>query len=370
MKKKNILIVTSALHIGGAERVIANLAKHLDRDRFNVSVCHLLDRGVIGDEIQQFGIPVIGVRRHESRIRRYLSFLGLRKVIRSGNIHLLHSHTTYSLADSCLCRMTLPNVKTVHTFHRGNYPSYDRRYMLMERIFSRVCDRLVAVGVEQAKALRAVYNLRQESIITILNGVESTPMTGDPEWTARLKADGRLVIGSISTLIDQKGIVFLIETAHLLRKKGVNALFLVVGEGPLRPQLEEKCRQFGLTESIIFTGWIPQAANRMMPLFDIFFQPSLWEAMSMVVLEAMTAGRPVVVTDVGDNRHVVEHGKTGLVVPPKDIEQMASALQALINSKEQREEFGLAGRARFEKEYTAKMMARKYEAVYTQTLGN
>lgn len=369
-KRKNILIVTSALHIGGAERVVANLAKYLDRDRFNVAVCHLLDRGVIGDELQQLGIQVVGVRRHKSRIRRYFSFLDLRKVVRKHKIHLLHSHTTYSLADSCLCRLTLPGVKTVHTFHRGNYPNYNRRYMLMEKIFSRVCDQLVAVGVEQAKAIRAAYNLPQESMLTILNGVENTQTISDPEWTARLKEDGRLVIGSISTLIDQKGITYLIETAQMLLKNGMNPLFVVVGEGELRPQLEEKCRQLGLEESVIFTGWIPQAASRMMPLFDIFFQSSLWEAMSMVVLEAMAAGKPVVVTDVGDNRHVVVHGQTGLVVPPKNVGQMASALQILINSKEQRDQFGKAGRARFEKEYTAKMMAQKYEEVYTQVLGN
>lgn len=365
---KNILIVTSALEIGGAERVIANLVRNIDRNRFNVTICHLNQRGVIGDELLQSGYRLIGIRRHEDPIRRYLSFLGLREIVRDNHIHLLHSHTTYSLVDASLCRLTMPGIRTVHTFHRGNYPNHRRRYMLMERAFSRTCDRLVAVGIEQEKKIRSVFNPGPERICTILNGVEDVDLTGDAEMAARLRADGRLVIGSISTLIEQKGIAFLLDTAAELKRRGENPLFVVVGQGELRPQLEEKCRRLGLADSVIFTGWVSQAAARMLPLFDVFFQPSLWEAMSMVVLEAMAAKKPVVVTDVGDNRHVVENGKNGFVVSSMNVEEMANALQALMNSPELRQQFARAGRSRFEAHYTAGLMARKYEDVYSGLL--
>lgn len=367
---KNILIVASALEIGGAERVIANLIRHIDPSRFNVSVCHLMQRGQIGDELMRSGYRVLGVQRHEDPIRKYLSFLSLRDVIRKNDIHLLHSHTTYSLIDSSLSRMTMPGLRTVHTFHRGNYPNDNRRYMLMERLFSRACDQLVAVGMEQERKIRSVLKLKQDKIRTILNGVEDVPLLGDAEWATRLRKDGRVVIGSISTLIEQKGITYLLDTAAELRKRGQNPLFVVVGEGMLRPQLEEKCRELGLTDSVIFAGWIPQAAARMLPLFDVFFQSSLWEAMSMVVLEAMAAAKPVVVTDVGDNRHVVEHGKNGFVVPSREVDKMADALQDLIGSVERRRKCGQSARARFVERYTAPQMARNYEAIYQEQLGD
>ena len=366
---KNILIVVSSLHIGGAERVVANLIKNISRDRFNVTICYLKERGVIGDELLQGGFRVVGIQRHEGPIRRYLTFLGLRKVVRENDIHLLHSHTTYSLADSCMCSLSMRGLRTVHTFHRGNYPTHNPRYILMARVFSRFCDRLIAVGVEQAKVVRSVLYLGKDRVQTILNGVEDVDLAGDPEWATRLRADGRLVIGSISTLIEQKGITFLLDTAAELKRRGENPLFIVVGEGELRPALEEKCRQLGLTDSVIFTGWVSQAATRMLPIIDIFFQTSLWEAMSMVVLEAMAAAKPVVVTEVGDNRHVVEDGKNGFVVPAKDVTHMADALQALIRSAERRQQFGRAGRIRFEQNYSARLMARKYEDVYAELLG-
>jgi len=367
---KNILIVVSSLHIGGAERVVANLVRHIDRDRYNVTICYLKERGVIGDELLQSGFRVLGIRRYEDPIRRYLTFLGLRKVVRENNIQLLHSHTTYSLSDSSMCRLTMRGIRTVHTFHRGNYPNHKRRYILMARVFSRVCDRLIAVGIEQEKIIRSVLYLKPGRIRTILNGVEDIDQAGDAEWATRLRADGRLVIGSISTLIEQKGITFLLDAAAELKRRGENPLFVVVGEGELRPQLEEKCRRLGLTDCVIFTGWVSQAAARMLPLIDIFFQPSLWEAMSMVVLEAMAAKKPVVVTDVGDNRHVVEHGKNGFVVQPMNVADMADALQDLMGSAERRQQFGYYGRTKYEEQYTARLMARKYEDVYLELLGS
>lgn len=365
---KNILIVTSSLEIGGAERVIANLAKYIDPDRFKVSICHLKERGVIGDELQALGFRVLGIRHYHDPVRRYLSFLGLREVVQRNHIDLLHSHTTQSLVDAGLCRLSAPGLRTVHTFHRGNYPHHKPRYLFMERVFSRICDRLVAVGIEQANKIRAVFKLSPTRVHTILNGVEEIDPIGDPDWAARFRIDGRLLIGSISTLIEQKGISFLLDTAAELKRRGENPLFVVVGEGELRAELEAKCRELGLSESVLFTGWVAQAAARMLPLIDIFFQPSLWEAMSMVVLEAMAASKPVVVADVGDNRHVVDHCQNGFVVPSRDVYKMADALQDLIRSKDKRERFGRAGRIKFEEHYTARLMAQKYEEVYTQLL--
>jgi len=366
--KKNILLVTSSLHIGGAERVIANLAKYLDKDRFRVMVCHLLEKGVIGEELEKQGVPIIGVRRHDDPVRRYLSFLELRKIVKEYHINLLHSHTTYSLCDSSLCRITIPGIRTVHTFHRGNYPNHDKRYMRMEKFFSRFSDQLVAVGIEQGRKIADTFRFPGARLRTILNGVEDKPAEVDPVWAERLKNDGRLVIGSISTLIEQKGITHLLDAARDVLRAGAHPLFVIIGEGHLRPQLEAQCRSLGLEDSVLFTGWIPNAASRVMPLFDVFVQSSLWEAMSMVVLEAMAASRPVVVTDAGDNRHVVESGRSGLVVAPGDSRRLAEALLSLISSTEERARLGSAARARFELHYTARKMAEKHEDLYSRLL--
>lgn len=364
------MVLASTLHIGGAERVMANLAKYIDRSRFRVLVCHLKERGVVGDEIERGGTDIVGVPSAARGIQRYLSYRRLARVVREYDIELIHSHTTYSLVDGALCTLLATrNVRLVHTFHFGNYPHYPVHYRLMEGMASRATDQLVAVGQEQANVIAKMYRLKRDRLNIVVNGVDSLSARPDPEWRARLAQRGAVVIGTICTFIEQKGLPDLLRVAAQLKAAGVRAVFVVVGDGHLRPQIQRECEALGLSDYVYLTGWKNEAGVTMMPLFDVFFQPSLWEAMSMVVLEAMAAGKPVVATDVGDNRHVVRNGETGYIVPVSDIDAMTNALQQLVQSEERRKAFGEAGRRRYQQQYTVQSMVRRYEQIYSESLG-
>lgn len=366
---KKVLLLTSSLVGGGAERVIANLAEHLDPGRFSVTVAHLKERGGVGDELLARGFDVVGIPRLTSRPGRYLSFTALRRVARDRGVHLIHSHTTYSLVDAVLCRrLTSSGLRVVHTFHFGNYPNLPRRYREMERIASRGADHLVAVGQEQAGALRSLYGIPDRRLTIILNGVTCSAPRPDPEWAARLERADRIVIGTTATLIEQKGLDYLLQVADLLRCRGVPCVFVVTGDGPLRTVLEAQCRAMGLDDVVLFAGWKQSAGVTMTPLYDVLFQPSRWEAMSVVVLEAMGAGKPVVAADVGDNRHVVRDGVTGYIVPVGDIGAMAERLAILAASKDLRRSFGTAGRRDYESRFTARAMVQGYERLYDHVL--
>lgn len=366
--KKNILIVGSVLSGGGAERVIANIAKHIDQTKYNLTICHLKKIGEIGQELTNGGFRVVGVVPSTGSLGRYFSFLQLRRIVTQNKIDLIHSHDTHALVDTALVRSTLPSVKMVHTFHFGNYPYGVKRYMFLERVFSHLASRLVAVGIEQCKALRKAYRIRADRIVIVQNGVELSGAKPDMEWRERLAKSGRPVIGAMSTFIEQKGLTYLLDTAQRMKQQGTEAVFVIVGDGPLRNELEEKCRRLELADRVFFAGWKQNAAATMLPLFDVFFQTSLWEAMSLAVLEAMAAGRPVVATDVGDNRHVIVNGENGEVVPAKDVEAMTAALTSLVNSDEQRVRYGEAGKNRYSKLYAARTMALRYEELYSDVL--
>jgi len=368
-KKKNILLVGSVLSGGGAERVIANIAKHLDPDRFGITICHLKEIGEIGQELKGAGFHVVGLTRSGGGLSKYFSFLQLRRIAIDNQIDLIHSHDTHALVDTALVRLTLPGIKMVHTFHFGNYPYEVKRYMQLERAFGRLANRLVAVGYEQCKALRDAYRIPARRITVLQNGIEWTGSRPDPEWQQRLSQAKVPVVGAISTFIEQKGITYLLDAIHLMQQRGVEALFVLVGSGPMREALEKKCRQLGIADRVCFAGWMRNAANTMLPLFDIFVQSSLWEAMSLAVLEGMAAGRPVVATDVGDNRHVIVDGETGYVVPARDVETMAKALTSLVDSDALRRQFGEAGRNRYNARYHARIMAARYEELYADVLG-
>jgi glycosyltransferase involved in cell wall biosynthesis len=367
-RKYNLLIVASALHIGGTEAVIQNLSQYLDRRLFNVSVCHLKDRGDIGDDMYRAGMDIVGIPKSKILKVDYFTFLKLLKVIRSKKTDIVHSHTPNGLTDSALCKLLIPRLRLVHTFHFGNYPHEQKRRMLLERVFGRVADQLVAVGDCQKQAIEAVYGLGPTAMMKIWNGVTVSKDVEDFDLRPTIGPDNRIVIGTICTLYEQKGVTFLLDVAARLKNQGEKVAFVVAGEGPLRKELEKKILLLGLTDTVYLIGWVKDAAARLLPRFDIFFQPSLWEAMSVVILEAMEAGKPIVATRVGENPKVIEHDRDGLLVDPRDVAQMAAALQRLLHEPPTRVRLGLEANKKFKRTFTADRMTRDYEQLYLNVL--
>lgn len=358
--KRSVLILASHLFIGGAETVIANLGCRLDRSRFRVRICCLKEMGNIGNDLLSRGIDVFTLSNQSSQAKKYFSFLMVRKIVKELKIDILHSHTTDTLIDASLCKTTMPRVKVVHTFHFGNYPHYRKRYLMLEKLFCRVPDRLVAVGLEQREKISSTFNVSKRNIDVIWNGV--APPRVDSR--RRMADDGCVRIGTVATLIEQKGLHSLIEVARKMKRRGKRAKFLIAGEGRLRTDLEGKVRQLGLSDSVTFLGWVDNANSTFIPYIDIFFLPSLWEAMSMVVIEAMVAGKPVVVTDVGDNRHLIDEGWTGFLAAPGDVDRLAALIETLIDNPVLRSDVGWRAGKRAKELCSVESMIRQYESLY------
>ncbi len=367
--KKNILLVIWSISGAGAELVVANLCRHLDPDRFNVSCCHLQARGERGEELAAQGYDIVGLPGYDPHRPDYLSFLKLRQVVRAKKIDLIHSHNVQPLIDASLCRLTLPRVKMVHTFHFGNYPHLPPRYLFMEKLLCRVPSQLVAVGHRQARQIQHTFHLPAHRVQTIYNGVVPLSGNGDAAAIARYLKPDRVVIGALSTFIKQKGIDDLLAAAARLKQTRDDFLIVLVGDGPLRAELMAQSRAMGLDGTVVFPGWIKDAAGRVLPLCDIFLQTSLWEAMSMVVLEAMCAGLPIVATDVGENKAIVTAADAGFIVPPKDVEAMTGHLGKLIDDKILRQRLGQNAKRAFDAHYGVETMARQYEQLYLKVLG-
>jgi glycosyltransferase involved in cell wall biosynthesis len=367
-RRVNVLLLASALWIGGAETVIRHLAAWLDRRRFNVSVVCLKQRGHIGDELARQGIDITAFQpTGQEAAVDYFTFWKLRRLVRAKRIDVIHTHTAHGLVDATLCKLLVPGLKVVHTFHFGNYPHTRRRVMWMERLCSRLVTRVFAVGQEQRAQLRRVYRFADRSIGAIWNGVVLPTLPGDQSFRARIGAEHTLLVGTIATLIEQKGLRDVMRVASRLRR--FNVRFVIVGEGALRGELEALRSELGLDDVVQLSGWQTNAADVALPSFDIFFQPSLWEAMSVVTLEAMAAGKPVVTTRVGEAAHIIEDGVEGVLVAPADVDAMTEALARLIEDPALRASMGAAARARVERQLTVAHMTRAYEQVYLDVVG-
>lgn len=365
-----MLIVNSTLHIGGAEQVAACLAQGIDRANFEVAACYLKEPGLVADQMAGAGVELLELPGFEAGRPDYLSSLKLRRLIRSRGIRVIHTHDIHGMIDGSVCRLLLPALRFVHTFHFGNYPHRHRRYKLIERTLWRVPDALVAVGQNQAAQIHRCFGIPLERLRVIWNGVDDPTLRNHPERLRDIAPPGVPVIASVSTLIPQKGLEFLLQAAALLWESGERFMLLMAGDGAMRDKLRSQASQLGLNDCVRFLGWVPQASDRVLPACDIFVQSSRWEAMSVVVLEAMAAGKPMVVTQVGENPHVVVDGETGLTVPPEDPQALANGLRMLLRDVGMRQRMGHAARQRYEASFTTRHMISAYESLYRELAGD
>jgi glycosyltransferase involved in cell wall biosynthesis len=128
--------------------------------------------------------------------------------------------------------------------------------------------------------------------------------------------------------------------------------------------LEARRRELGLDDAVNFCGLIENAAQVALPAFDIFFQSSLWEAMSISLLEAMAAGKAIVTTRVGDAAWMIQDGVDGLLVEPRDLEGMATALDRLIRDRDLHGRLGRAAASKAQQQFTVEQMTQAYEEIY------
>ena len=369
MRKIKVLQITPSLHIGGLEMVIANMCRHISfKDNVDLSVCCIKELGSIGQDLVRQGFSITVLNKPKYLKNNYISWYQILSIVKNNNIEVLHSHTMDSLLDATLCKLFNKQIKTVHTFHYGNYPNIPRKYMYIEMICARYCDQLVAVGNEQRKKIVKALNISDDIIHTIWNGVPKSTINHYSSVIDNYRHDGTVIIGTVCTLIEQKGLFDLITVADLLKKQNIHAKFIIAGEGHLRDELEKEVKTLGLTDNVVFIGWVENAAHTFIPFIDIFYLPSLWEAMSVVVLEAMEAGKPVVTTNVGENEHVIKNGISGFVLESRNIEGMAEILKRLVNDENMRYITGQKAKDSAHKSYGVNNMVSEYLKIYKNVI--
>ena len=360
------MIVNSTLHIGGAEQVAACLAENIRSKEFAVTACYLKEAGINAERMKRAGVDLVPIPGLVPGKRDYLSFLKLRRLVKQRRIEVIHTHDIHGLIDGSACRLTTPSVKHVHTWHFGNYPHRTAHHQRIEKTLWRVPDALIAVGHEQARSIRDLYGIPDSRLRVLWNGVDDPrERRASPERLEGLPTDVP-IIASISTMIAQKGLEHLLDAAALLMGSGEKFLLLVAGGGVLLDPLQQQAERLGLGNHVRFLGWVPQASDRVLPVADIFVQSSLWEAMSIVVLEAMAAEKAMVVTSVGENPHVVLHEETGIVVPPANASALADGLRRLLRDREMRQSMARAARRRYEQSFTVGHMIDAHEKLYVE----
>ena len=223
--------------------------------------------------------------------------------------------------------------------------------------------RLVDGIITNTESIKNIYNsygwFKDNFVQVIYNGIEDKSYVKPFDFSTQYP--GKKIIFSAGRLAEQKGFPYLIEAAALLKDKRNDLVFIIAGQGRLENQLKRMVTKLKLNESFLFLGFIKDIDSYIKGC-TLFVLPSLFEGMPNVIMEAMALGKAVIAADVNGVNELMEEGKTGRIIPPKDSEILAETINELIDNTELLKEFGKNGLERVTKHFTIPIMISNLES--------
>lgn len=362
----NILYLTNHLEVGGITSYVLSLAEGFKQQGHNVHIGS--SGGGLLPEFTARGVPFLDVPARTKFEFHYGLMLSLPRVIRyikENNIHIIHSNTRVTQVLGCLAgRYSLtPHVSTCHGFFKNR---------LSRRIFPCWGCRVIAISQEVAGHLAGDLGVRQECIRLIHNGVDIDRFSLRDE-KIRENAREKLglgqapVVGIIARLSEVKGHSYLIEAMKQVLEKAAGARLLIVGEGKCAEALRNLVRRLKIENNVSFIPNVADTAG-ILASMDLFVLPSLQEGLGLSLMEAMASGLAVIGSDVGGIKSLIRHGHNGLLVRPKDIEGLSSAILQLLADEERRISFGNRAREFIRENFSRQDMIARTERVYAECL--
>jgi glycosyltransferase involved in cell wall biosynthesis len=382
-QKIKVAQVITRLDWGGSPDIFRVLCEHLNPGIYDITV-------IVGETynlsartkrfLRMFHgrtISVPPLKRDIDISSDTIALAQLYGIFRKERFDVVHTHTAKAGALGRLAAGLARVPAVVHTPHGHNFygyfsPGASSAIMKIEKFLAKFTDRIVAL-TELEKSDYVNFGISNPGRISVIyQGIDLDKFARDRKDTRDLKSALGIrsedpVIGMAGRLEPVKGSMFFIEAASEISKKFPEARFIVAGEGSLRIAMENRSRELGLSQKIIFTGWI-EDMREVLPVFDVMVMPSLNEAVGMALIEAQAQEVPVVATKVGGIPEVVIDNKTGILVPPSDPAGMAGAVCGLLADKKRRAEMGEAGRMWVYDKFNAEAMADKTSALYMEIL--
>ena len=370
MEKKKILLLTNACTVGGAEMHLLSLAKHLNKDKYDLTLAYLIERPddarLLKEDFIKTGIKVVDLEA-KSRFDP-APIPKIRKLIKDYNFDIVHTHLFQSEIFARVATILNSHPIFITTYHCTEEFLQNPFWARVAKFSIRKFDQVIVisdavrrylmekVGVNEGKIKRIYYGLEAKD--GVCNGGE------DIKSRCRIGKDDP-VIGMIARYAPQKGHKDLLDAMRLVLKKIPETRLFLAGhdEKRIRSSLENHAEQLGVREKVIFSEFRSDVYN-LLQQFDLFVLSSLWEGFGLVLLEAMATEKAIVATNVGPIPEIVIDGKTGFLVPPKDPNAMAEKIVFLLKNKKMAEEMGKNGKRRLEKYFTIEKMIRETEAVY------
>jgi len=299
------------------------------------------------------------------------------KLLKTSKFDIVHTHNSKAGFIGRLAAKLAGNVKIVHTVHGFAFHSFEKpikrlMFLILEKLAANWCDYMIFISqplIDWAQK----ENLIKCEYSKIYSGIDLSKFrefnTSEKQlFRAKfgLNPDA-FIVGEVAKLWDGKGHFTIIEAARILKTKIPNIQFFFVGEGYLKPALEQKIKDYDLTDYFVFSGFIEETAEATAVL-DIALLISDYEGMGRVILEAMACNVAVIGSNVGGIPDLIKDQETGLLTPPRNPEKLAENILMLYNDIALREKLKANARKRLTAEFTAQTMADQISMVYKKLM--
>jgi glycosyltransferase involved in cell wall biosynthesis len=367
---------------GGGGYLLIRWCKYLSERGWQVEV--LATDPVVVDELEQVPVRVVKsiyIPREIAPVKDMLAFVQLVSLLRREQYDVVH---TYTATPGFLGRFAarLAGVPVVLHHQAGwtvtEFSSPFERILFtpLEYLATLASTKSICVSRAVARQARQLNIAPQRKLVTICNGIDPEPFV--IATTNNSGVDVRrelgitpecLLIGNIGRLAAQKDNATLIRSIAFLKAILPERSFLLVlaGDGSERVDLENLAHSSGVSEYVRFLGFYTNVPGLLAAL-DVFVSASLWEGLSISLLEAMASARPIVITNILPNAELIEHEVTGLLVPPKSPEQIAEAIARFARESDLAQCCAAAARQRVLDQYTLDRMFQETWDLYLDLL--
>jgi glycosyltransferase involved in cell wall biosynthesis len=384
-----VMLVTPNLDVGGAQETVVNLARQFPREGWPVVVCSFRD-GPLRSDLVADGITVelLQPRQHSvvalpwflSEIRQYRR--SLQHLVEHYGVTVVLSQGLGSLdflllsirSESARVWWTIQNALfTLRPEHLSRHAWLLRPKRFAHRWLYRLgaarMDGIIAVSDETAEAFVQHVGCRSDQVRVVYNAVDTERLpvaVPRPDIRAELEFEpGVHLMIMVGTFKRQKGHSYLIEAAAKICPRYPHLRILLAGDGELRRAIEDAVGELGLQQQIVFLG-TRRDVPEILAAADSFVMPSLWEGLSLALMEAMASSLPVVATDVSGSRLAVLDGVTGWIVEPGDAHALDEAMDRILEDPTRSRAMGQAGRARAEELFSVRNQTERLIAIFEE----
>ena len=350
----------------GVKRLFSWMIPRFDRARFDVALLSLRKKDLSEDTLESFGFPVYYLEKGKFDPSTFFALVSL---LRRLEVDVIQTHgygaTTFGRAAAWWLK--IPNVLHEHA-NLTDTPWFQK---IPDTLFNPLTDLAIAVSNSTREFCVRARRLSPARVKTVYLGApldEFQPMGEEDRRAARRSlgfSEDETIVGTVTRLHESKGNRYFIEAAARLAPQRPKLRFVIVGEGPLQPELEAQAVRAGIADRVDFLGF-QRDVGACFGAFDLVVFPSLWEGTPLTVFECMAMARPLVSTDADGLRDVLVHERNALVVPSRSSSALADAIERMLDDPALAAALGDAAResaAHFDIQRFVDDMSRLYEVL-------